>query len=340
MNAKIGIREVAAHAGVSLGTVSNVLNGLPSVTPRNADKVRRAMDELGFVPNANARQLRASKTNSIGMVVLNIANPFFAEVAHDAQGVAESHGTDIVIASSDQEQSREDRYLGMFEESRVRGLIVAPVNGVTQRMQQVAARGTPIVLLDEHVDAARFCSVSLDGTVGGYTAARHLIDLGRRRLGFVGGPLLQVADRVSGVGKAIAESPGAILAMFETPDLTVEQGRAAAHRIAALPERDRPDGVFAGNDLVALGLLQGLAEQGISVPDDIALVGYDDIDYARTAAIPLTSIAQPHSRIAEEAIRLLLEEESDSGGAHQHQEVRLTPELVVRASTVSRPTPR
>lgn len=332
MTQKIGIREVAAHAGVSLGTVSNVLNGLPTVSKKNVERVQTAMRELGFVPNAHARQLRVGRTGSIGMVVLNIANPFFAEIAHEAQTIAESHGSSIVLATSDQDIDREDRHLAMFEESRVRGMIVAPINGATARLQQVQQRGTPVVLLDEHVNADHFCSVSLDGAAGGYIAAKHLLEIGRRRLAFVGGPLVQVADRVSGVGQAVNETPGALVSVFETPDLTVDEGRDAARRIIALPERDRPDGVFAANDLTALGMLVEFELAGIKVPTDIALVGYDDIEYARTAVVPLTSVRQPRGQIATESIRLMLEEE-EQGRKHTHVQLRLVPELVVRAST-------
>lgn len=330
---KIGIRDVAAHAGVSLGTVSNVLNGRSTVNPRNLERVQNAMKELGFVPNAHARQLRAARTGSIGFVVLNIANPFFAEIAHEAQAAAERHGSTMFLASSDQDPARESRFLTEFEESRVRGLLVAPVAGVTTRLEELHRRGTPIVLMDEHVDSQRFCSVSLDGTAGGYIAARHLLDIGRRRIAFVGGPIVQVADRVSGVGQAVNETPGALMNIFEIPDLTVEHGRQAARRIADLPKRDRPDGVFAGNDLVALGMLLEFEISKISVPDEIALVGYDDIEWARTAHVPITSVTQPRAELAEESIRLILEEEQVGPVEHAHRQLRLAPELVVREST-------
>lgn len=335
MNDKIGIRDVAALAGVSLGTVSNVLNGLPSVSARNVERVQAAMSELGFVPNAHARNLRSQRTATIGLLVLNIANPFFAEVAHEAQVMAEQNGSTLVIASSDQDRAREDRYLRMFEESRARALIVAPVDGASRLLREVHDRGTPVVLMDEHVDAAEFSSVSMDGSAGGLVAGEHLIAIGRRRLAFVGGPLIQVADRASGIGGVVSAHPGAILTMFETPDLTIDEGRRAARRIAALPETTRPDGVFAANDLVALGLLREFAELGIRVPDDIAVIGYDDIDWGRTAPIPLTSVRQPRERIGAEAIRLILDEEAGRHDGKQHEQVRLAPELVIRASTVA-----
>ncbi|WP_062389243.1 LacI family DNA-binding transcriptional regulator [Demequina iriomotensis] len=335
MGRKVGVREVAERAGVSMGTVSNVVNGLTTVSPENVERVQRAIQELGFVPNSHARQLRGGRSDVIGMLVLNVGNPFFADVAHVVQELAQGEGSPLVIASSDQDPDREARLLTMFEESRARGLLVAPVRGVTPGLVAAHRRGMPIVLLDEHADGEQFCSVSLDGTAGGYAAASHLVELGRRRLAFVGGPLAQVTDRLAGVSRAVDECPGALMTVFEVPDLTVDQGRVIGRRIAALDARDRPDGIFAANDLVALGVLAELQASGIGVPTDVALVGYDDIDYAKTAAVPLTSVAQPRTTIATEALRLILEEERSSvTNPHVHEQRRLVPELVIRASTV------
>ncbi|WP_062462316.1 LacI family DNA-binding transcriptional regulator [Demequina soli] len=334
MGRKVGVREVAERAGVSMGTVSNVVNGLSTVSPENVARVQRAIGELGFVPNSHARQLRGGRSDTIGMLVLNVGNPFFADVAHVVQELAQPEGSPLVIASSDQDPELEARLLTMFEESRARGLIVAPVHGVTPGLVAAQRRGMPIVLLDEHAGAEQFCSVSLDGTAGGYLAASHLLERGRRRLAFVGGPITQVTDRLAGVSRAVDEAPGALLSVFEVPDLTVDQGRAVGSRIAALDARDRPDGIFAANDLVALGILAEFQGAGIDVPGDVALVGYDDIDYAKTASVALTSIAQPRTTIATEALRLLLDEERATADApHVHQQYRLAPELTVRASS-------
>lgn len=331
MNAKIGIRDVAAHAGVSIGTVSNVLNGLATVKPRNRDRVEASMTELGFVPNLHARQLRVGHSDAIAMVVLNIANPIYAEVAHVADAIAQQHDSSIVIASSDQDPARESSYLSMFEASRVRGLLVAPVAGITPQLLQVRHGGTPIVLLDDHVDDAEFCSVSLDGTAGGKLAAEHLLEIGRRRIAVVGGPIGQIADRVSGASQAVGNQPGSLLNIIETDDLTVEEGRRAARRIIDLDANIRPDGVFAANDLLALGLLMEFVLAGLSIPRDIAVVGYDDIDFAATAIVPLTSVTQPRADIARQAIRLILDEETDP--EHRHEKLLLPPTLSIRAST-------
>lgn len=334
MAARAQIRDVAARAGVSIGTVSNVINGLDSVKPGNVKRVEKAMAELGFVPNANARQLRTGRGDAIALIAFNVSNPFFADIAHAAEVLAEEQGSSIVIGSSDQDPAREDRFIDLFETSRARGLLVAPVSGATPRLREAQRRGTPVVLLHEDVPPDEFCSVTLDGHGGGYLASRHLLDLGRRRIALVGGPTGQIAARVSGASRAIQETPGAFLSLHETADLTVAEGQRAASHILSLDPANRPDAVFAANDLVALGVLQEFILQGVRVPEEIALIGYDNIDFAATAIIPLSSIAQPRQEIAEASLRLLLEEEA-SGQAwqHSHQQIRLTPQLIARAST-------
>ncbi|MEN0024953.1 MAG: substrate-binding domain-containing protein, partial [Microbacterium sp.] len=177
-----------------------------------------------------------------------------------------------------------------------------------------------------------FSSVSVDDETGGYLAARHLIESGRRRLLFVGGPLdmRQVEDRLGGARRAVTGTD-AILDTLPSAASTVDAGRAAGDRIAAMPESDRPDGVFCANDLVALGVLQGLMTHGIHVPDDIGLIGFDDIDFAAAAAVPLSSVRQPSGLMGETAMRLLLEHSDDPTRTPEH--VVFQPELVARVST-------
>ncbi len=331
MNMSVRIRDVARRAGVSVGTVSNVLNGNPTVRPDNLERVQRAMAELGFVPNIHARQLRTGRGQAIGLLVLSFVNPFFAKMAHVAEGVAEEYDATLIVGSSDQNQAREERYIELFEESRVRGLLIAPVQGASDRLRQFHERGTPTVLLDE-LKPERCCSVAMDGTQAGHLAAQHLLEIGRRRLLVVGGPVQQIADRLSGASQAVQEASGASLSFIATSDLTVAEGRAVGRRLAALPPEDRPDSVFTANDVVGLGILQELMLANIAVPDEIALVGCDDMDFTQTAFIPLTTIAQPCEQIAREAISLLADE-ADNPDGHVHQHRRLAPELIVRSSS-------
>jgi LacI family transcriptional regulator len=333
MRANAGIRDVARAAGVSVGTVSNVLNYPDRVSQKSLTKVKATMTELGFVRNDLARQLRMGRSNAIGLVVVNVANPFFADLAHELEAAAEEAGHTVVIGSSDQNPDREQRYIDLFNEQRVRGLLIVPQHGLTERLARLRANGTPVVLFDSNVDSHQVCSVGLDGVAGGYIAVRHLIETGRRRLVVAGGPLSQISDRVSGASRAARESPDVTLSIMETSDLTVDEGRKVAERILALRQEDRPDAVFAANDLLAIGLLQTLIlDRGLSVPGDIAIVGYDDVDFAASTVVPLTTIRQPRESLARAALELL-EEEISGSEHHQHGRHLLQPELIVRASS-------
>ncbi|WP_243065008.1 LacI family DNA-binding transcriptional regulator [Humibacter sp. RRB41] len=334
MTGPVGIREVAERAGVSVGTVSNVLNKPDIVSKRTLAKVLQVIDDLGFVRNDLARQLKMGGGTTLGMIVLNVANPFFAELAHASEAAAEQLGYTVVLGSSDQLAGREDRYIDLFEEQRVRGMLIAPLEGTTQRMRRLRQRGMPLVLFDIRGDGGDFCSVAMDGDAGGYLAATHLVQQGKRYIAFLGGPLHQVQDRWVGALRACAETSGVKLTHIDTVDQTIADGNAAGDELARMPAAERPDAVFAANDLLALGLMQSLVRAGIRLPHDIAIVGYDDIDYAASAIVPLSTIRQPQRELAREAIRLVLDEAADPSG-HQHEHLRLPPELVVRESSKS-----
>lgn len=335
MAGPVGIREVAVHAGVSIGSVSNVLNKPHVVSQNTLKKVLASMDELGFVRNDLARQLKMGGGTTIGLIVLNVANPFFGDLAHACEVAAEARGHTIILGSSDQLEKREDRYIDLFEEQRVRGMLIAPLDGATERIQRLLRRGMPLVLFDIHADEGDFCSVAMDGQAGGHLAATHLIETGRRRVAFLGGPLHQVDDRWLGAQQAIDAHHDVTLTYIDTADQKIADGREAGTRIAALPAEERPDAVFAANDLLALGVMQGLIlASDIDVPRDIAIIGYDDIDYAASAIVPLTTIRQPKAQLANEAVRLVLDE-SVNRALHVHEHRLLPPELIVRESTHS-----
>lgn len=335
MSKPVGIREVAARAQVSVGTVSNVLNKPDIVSPATLERVQRVMDEVGFVRNDLARQLKMGGGTTLGLIVLNVANPFFGDLAHACEDAAEALGHTIIVGSSDQLSEREDRYIELFEEQRVRGLLIAPLDGPTPRIDRLARRGMPVVLFDINAGEGDFCTVALDGAAGGYQATAHLIETGRRALAFVGGPLHQVEDRWRGATRAVAdaEGTGVTLRHIDTDDQTIAEGRRIGEAISELPPDARPDGIFAANDLLALGVMQALVlADGIDIPADVAIVGYDDIDYAESAIVPLTSVRQPLRELAHEAVRLVLDDATAEAG-HVHEHELLPPVLVVRAST-------
>lgn len=330
----VSVRDVAAAAGVSVGTVSNVLNRPDRVSPDTVVRVQSAIDALGFVRNDAARQLREGRSRTIGLVVLDLRNPFFTEVARGAEQRAGERGLSVLVANSDEKQQRELTHLELFEQQRVFGVLVTPVAENMPRLAQLRDRGIPVVLVDRESHDATFPSVSVDDVDGGRIAAEHLLDGGRRRLAFVGGPVAirQVADRLAGAQRAVAAVPDATIEFVGTDALTVEEGRAAGRLLMRRRPSARPDAVFAANDLLALGVLQSLVMTGDArVPDDIALIGYDDIDFAAAAVIPLSSVRQPAELIGSTAVDLLLG--IAEGGALPPEPIVFEPELVVRATT-------
>jgi LacI family transcriptional regulator len=326
------IRDVAQRAGVSVGTVSNVLNDSPRVSADATARVRAAIAELGYVRNEAARQLRAGRSSSVGLVVLDVRNPFFTDVARGAEDEAAKLGLSVILGNSDEDVRRESAYLDLFEEQRVHGILISPYGDIEPRLAELRRRGTPVVLVDRESRDSAVSSVSVDDTAGGRLAIAHLLSTGRRRIAFAGGPLgvRQISDRLVGARQAIDEVAGASLEVIETAGLTVLEGRRVGEELVARAER--PDAVFAANDLVAVGLLQALVMSGsLRVPEDVALIGFDDIDFASATVVPLTSIRQPRHEIGATALRILREEAAEP--ELPPRRIVFQPELVVRAST-------
>lgn len=337
MAATTRISDVAAAAGVSLGTVSNVLNKPHLVSTRTRDRVTAVIDELGFVRNESARQLRAGSSRAIGLVVIDAANPFFADVARGVEDAVEGAGGVVLLGNSAGEQTRERRYLELFEEQRVRGVLIAPLSDADPPLAALTRLGIPVVFLDRHGEASSHSSVSVDDDAGGRIAAVHLVARGHQRLAFVGGPssLRQVTERRQGAEAVVEVTDGASLLAISTRGLTVAAGRQAADNLVTMSTSVRPTAVFAANDLIAIGLLQGLLAHGLRVPHDIAIVGYDDIEFAAAAAVPLSSVRQPRVELGRRGAEILFEELDalESGRPVEHQHIRFQPELVVRLSS-------
>lgn len=333
------IKDVANHAGVAVGTVSNVLNHPDRVAPKTRSRVLASISELGFIRNDVARQLRAGQSRTIGLIVLDIGNPFFSSLSRAAEDAAAEGGNAVVLGNSGHDPQREMHYIDLFEEQRVQGLLISPVEDITTRLKALADRGTKVVLVDNPALEGTFSSVSVDDTSGGYLATKHLLDMGRRRIAFVAGPqqFPQITHRLAGARRAIAEVSEATLEVIQASDLTVLAGRGVGDTLVRRRHGLLPDGIFCANDLLALGVMQSMTMLGkLKIPGDVALVGYDDIDFAASAVVPLTSIKQPTALIGHTAIELLMEQIEDP--AAPPRSVVFKPELVVRASTVMQPS--
>ncbi|MCA2213239.1 LacI family DNA-binding transcriptional regulator [Jidongwangia harbinensis] len=329
------VKDVAAAAGVSLGTVSNVMNRPEMVSAGTRERVERAMLELGFVRNESARQLRAGTSRTLAYVMLDGTNPFFHDVAQGIELAAEDADLSLFICNSNGRTEREEVHLDRLMQQRVQGILITPVHPDAAALDEVARRGIPIVVVDRTPSSGAFCSVAVDDVLGGRLAVEHLIERGHTRVAFLGGPesIGQVCERLQGAREIWAESglPADDLIHLPTAALTVGEGRAAGERLAGLPARRRPTAAFCANDLLALGLLQQTVGAGQRVPEDLAIVGYDDIEFAAAAAVPLTSVRQPRQELGRAAAQLVLDEATNP--QHEHQQATFIPELVARVST-------
>lgn len=330
----VRIRDVAALAGVSVGTVSNTINHPERVTPSTLAAVQDAIRALGFVPNQQARVLSGGASHVIGLVVLDVLSPFYMELAHAVEQVAQQAGHFLILCNSGNDATSETHLMRMLAAQQVRGALLTPAHGGTPVIERELG-STPVVFLD-YAGGDAGCSVAVDHVAGARLAVDHLLAQGHRRLAFVGGPtdMHQMVQRLAGMRAAVAAAGLPEEAMIEVnlAGIGIQAGMEGAERLL---EGELPTGIFCGNDMLAFGVYRGLARAGIRVPDDVALVGYDDIDFAADWVVPLTTVRQPTQQMGERAAELLIEH---AGGAvdHEHRQVLLQPELIVRQSSVTK----
>jgi LacI family transcriptional regulator len=328
------IRHVAARAGVSVATVSNVLNRPGRVATPTRQRVEAAIQEIGFVRNSAARQLRGAKSQAIGLVVFYIDNPFFADVARGVEDAAGETDHLVILCNSGGERARERRQLRLLEEQRVAGILMTPIGKSPPKLHdEIRKRGTPIVLLDRRSTRRDQCSVGVDDVFGGKLVAEHLAAAGHRRIALVNGPrsITQCADRRTGFLARLAEHGLSVADEHdvEMDAMTITAGEEAAAIL--MGSRSRPTAIFCTNDLLAIGAEHTALAAGFSIPDDVAMVGYDDVPFASTSFVPLSSVRQPAYELGYRAAKLLLQEAT--AGAHAHECVVFEPELVVRESS-------
>lgn len=325
---RIRIREVAEHAGVSVGTVSNTLNHPERVSPDTQAAVREAIQELGFVPNQQARVLMGAPSNVLGLVVVDVLSPFFMEIAHAVERAAREAGHVVILCNSENEHAKESSLLQMLAAQRVRGALLSPAGGGEPTVEGL--HGLPVVYLD-YEETSAGCSVSVDHIAGGALAAQHLLSLGHTKLAFVGGrPGLQQFElRARGMREAITNAgldPAEALVEVHEEGIGLESGTRAALRLIA---DGLPSGICCGNDMLAFGVFRELLRHGVRIPEDVALVGYDDVEFAKSWIVPLTSVRQPTQEMGRRAAQLLMEHAAGDPD-HRHQQIVLQPELIVR----------
>ncbi|AMM21469.1 hypothetical protein AX769_16680 [Frondihabitans sp. PAMC 28766] len=330
---QIGLTAVAKEAGVSIATVSNTLNRPDIVSPATRARVLEAIDRMDFVPNVAAATLRRGNNRLIGLVVPDITNPFYSEIARGVAAACDDHRYGMILCNSQDDPRRERDQLEMLAEHRAAGALVVPLTADEKRLARLRSLGTHLVLIDRTSDDG--CSTSIDDVLGGRIAAQHLLDTRGTAFAVVNGPhgIPQCADRRRGAQAALAAVTGDDdgLVEYEVPEMTTEAGVEVVDRILST-SGPRPTGIMCTNDQLAIGVIRGLAEHGISVPGDVSVVGYGDLAIAADAPIPLTTIDQPKYALGRAAVEMLMGEIEEKEDAHRHATSVFRPSLIVRVS--------
>lgn len=317
-------------AGVSQATVSNVLNQPGLVAPATFERVMKVIDSLDFVINRSAQTLRAGQGSALGIIVLDVANAFWGEVTRGVQDAAAEVGRLVIVCSSGESEVKEEQFLRLLESHQVTDILVAPVAPGSSVMKRIQSRGTRLIFLDSVSDAGQFDSVAVDDVKGARLAAEHLLSLGHTRVAFVNGPrsISWCENRATGFLDTY-HSAGGEAHELTVPTMTAREGLGCVGELLDLAPR--VSAVFCANDMLALGVLQGFRRRGISVPDDLSLVGYDDDDFAEVLSPPLTTVRQDPYEIGRRAGQMALAG-SEGGDTSTPAVVMLEPLLIARDS--------
>lgn len=330
------MKDIAKIAGVSLGTVSHVLNNSAGVREPLRQRVLAAVQAASYQPSQLARGLRRVKTNMIGMIIPDITNPFFPAVVRGVEDVAYKRSYRIVLCNTDNDPSKEISYLNELRSYRPAGLLVIPAadSGIAEHLKAVASSGPPVVCIDRRPDGWSGDTVLVANEAGAYSATRHLLRVGHRNLAVITGPmhLTNAAERLRGFKRALGEARVPIAPEFiQEARFDRHSGYEAAKRVLRM--LPRPTAIFACNDLMAFGVLLAAREMNLGCPEELSIVGFDNLDFTEFTAPPLTTVQQPGYQLGATAARLLLEriDGSKQGG----RKIVLPTELKIRHSVAA-----
>ena len=327
------ILQVAKRAGVSPATVSRVANGRLTVDKRLAKKVWKAIEELGYSPNPQARALVSGRSRVLGLLVSEITNPFFPELIQSFEAIAGENDFEVMVGSTNYNVERAKIFIRRLAQRRVEGVAVMTFREESNLLDELIAQDVPIVSVEVRVNAPRSLILAVDYAHGINQAVQHLALLGHRRIGFASGPMPHLTNvrRKEAFLQSIKKIglPSKAAPVF-LGDHTFEGGTAAAHYF--LNQEMRPSAIVCSNDMMAVGVLRGLAERGIAVPEEMSVIGFDDIHLAEFANPPLTTVRMSRQDLAHAAfngLKQLREQES----SHPLHPIRVDTSLVVRQST-------
>lgn len=333
------IRDVARRAGVSTVTVSRVINDSGLVSDDTRQKVQNAIEELGYVPNLMAQGLRSQRTDTLALVITDVTNPFWTTVARGVEDKAIENGFSVILCNTDEDAEKQENYIGILVRKRVDGVVIAPVNRDISALSAFSRHGIPYVVIDARIEGVDADLVVGDSVGGAYGLVSHLIDLGHRRIAVIAGPeqAPTAQDRLSGYVKALRESNIPVDAdLIRHGNFDQDAGYELTLELLQLAQR--PTALFAGNNVIGLGALIALREQGVRVPEDVALVVFDDL--------PLVSVVYPFLTVADQqpyemgviATELLLERLA--GKRQERREITLETKLILRQSSGGRIAPQ
>jgi LacI family transcriptional regulator len=329
------IKDVAQAAAVSTATVSHVLNGTRSVSEEAQRRVFDAMERLNYQPNAVARGLRTKKTQFLALVIPDITNPFFTDLARGFQDAADQKNYVVVVCNTDRALNRELRYLDMLRQQRVDGLVLNPAMVTAADLKRLLKAQIAVVLIGSQIDDMEFDLVMVDNVRGGFDAVQHLIDLGHHRIGLIGGPKTTSSGllRFQGYCQALERNGLPYIdSLVVEGNFTHEGGYECMQQL--LSQQTLPSAVFATSDVMALGAKKAIEDSGLNIPADLSLIGYDDIPEAARTRPMLTTIAQPRYQMGWETAQMLIER-VEQGSRLKRRKIVMEHRLIVRESTAA-----
>ncbi|WP_372634208.1 LacI family DNA-binding transcriptional regulator [Cohnella sp.] len=330
------IYDVAKEAGVSIATVSNAINGKGNVSKKKRDEIFKVMERLQYQPSVIASALMGKKTYTLGLLIPDVSNPFFSEIARSVEDLAHSAGYSLIVCSTDNKDERVDKYLRLLEQKSVDGILIGTGTENGETLTQLAEKSVPIVMIAREAAGVPAHSVLTDDFKGGGLAAEHLLALGHSRMAILSEKLevSSSVERVRGFRFALFEA-GIALGNdgVVSCDSSIKAGKKAA--AALLAREERPSAIFCCNDLLAIGALQAAKEAGVRVPEQLSVIGFDDTILSTVTNPALTTVAQPMDQMVKLAFGLLVDgqENGASSDSSIRQRIVMPPSLIVREST-------
>jgi|YelNatPaOPRAMG01_1025707.scaffolds.fasta_scaffold55725_1 DNA-binding LacI/PurR family transcriptional regulator len=332
---RVNLKDVAKVAGVSVATVSRVLNNQTSIHDKTRTKVIQAINQLGYEPNRVAQRLRTESTQIFGLILSDVTNPFFTAVVQGIEKVTYDHNYSLLLCNSDEQPEREELYVRLLLAEKVAGVIVSPTNEDSTSYAPLIQNEIPVVAIDRRLRNFAVDTIVTDNFKGAYAAVSLLIQLGHQRIALISGPSSVTTgfERQEGYIAAMREHGLPISSdLIKESDFKQEGGYRAAIELLSLKER--PTAFFVANNLMTLGALSAIHQRGLSIPEDVALVGFDDMPWATALNPPLTAVYQPTQIMGRIAAEMLLARIADP--KRPVQEIKLEPTLIIRESCGSK----